>query len=175
MWDLSSQTRDQTPTPCITRQILNCWTAREVSQTSQGMVDSWGLHFAILFAKLPSYPIKVGLYCHRRNRFKSTEWLPWALTESKKQKRDSNPALGGGQVHCPLSTTTVSLGRYGERTNTSPSDQVQPRICKLHTKQTSHWVYLYSLFLAGFVELPKVIFFPLVLPWFSMLKRISEL
>ena len=30
MWDLSSLTRDQTCTPCIGRQSLNHWTAREV-------------------------------------------------------------------------------------------------------------------------------------------------
>ena len=30
MWDLSSPTRDQTCVPCIGRQILNHWTAREV-------------------------------------------------------------------------------------------------------------------------------------------------
>ena len=30
MWDLSSLTRDQTRTPCIGRQSLNHWTAREV-------------------------------------------------------------------------------------------------------------------------------------------------
>ena len=30
MWGLSSQTRDQTHVPCIGRQILNHWTAREV-------------------------------------------------------------------------------------------------------------------------------------------------
>ena len=30
MWDLSSLTRDQTHTPCIRRQSLNHWTAREV-------------------------------------------------------------------------------------------------------------------------------------------------
>ena len=30
MWDLSSLTRDQTHTPCIGRQSLNHWTAREV-------------------------------------------------------------------------------------------------------------------------------------------------
>ena len=28
--DLSSPTRDQTHVPCIGRQILNCWTIREV-------------------------------------------------------------------------------------------------------------------------------------------------
>ena len=30
LWDLSSQIRDQTHTPCIGRQSLNHWTAREV-------------------------------------------------------------------------------------------------------------------------------------------------
>ena len=30
MWDLSSPTRDRTHTPCIGRQSLNHWTAREV-------------------------------------------------------------------------------------------------------------------------------------------------
>ena len=30
MWDLSFLTRDQTCTPCIRRQPLNHWTAREV-------------------------------------------------------------------------------------------------------------------------------------------------
>ena len=30
MWDLSSQTGDQTGIPCIARQILNHWTTREV-------------------------------------------------------------------------------------------------------------------------------------------------
>ena len=30
MWDLSSRTRDRTHTPCIGRQSLNHWTAREV-------------------------------------------------------------------------------------------------------------------------------------------------
>ena len=30
MWDLSSPTREQIHTPCIARQILNHWTAREV-------------------------------------------------------------------------------------------------------------------------------------------------
>ena len=30
MWDLSSLTRDRTCTPCIERQSLNPWTAREV-------------------------------------------------------------------------------------------------------------------------------------------------
>ena len=30
MWDLSSPTRDRTRTPCIGRQSLNHWTAREV-------------------------------------------------------------------------------------------------------------------------------------------------
>ena len=30
MWDLSSPTRDWTPISCIARQILNCWTTREV-------------------------------------------------------------------------------------------------------------------------------------------------
>ena len=30
MWDLTSQTRDQTPTPYIWRQSLNHWTTREV-------------------------------------------------------------------------------------------------------------------------------------------------
>ena len=30
MWDLSSWTRDRTRTPCIGRQSLNHWTAREV-------------------------------------------------------------------------------------------------------------------------------------------------
>ena len=30
MWDLRSLTRDQTYTPCIGRQNLNPWTAREV-------------------------------------------------------------------------------------------------------------------------------------------------
>ena len=29
-WTLSSMTRDQTYTPCIRRQSLNCWTTREV-------------------------------------------------------------------------------------------------------------------------------------------------
>ena len=32
MWDLSSPTRDQTCTPCIGRQSLNHWTAREVPE-----------------------------------------------------------------------------------------------------------------------------------------------
>ena len=32
MWDLSSSTRDRTCTPCIGRQSLNHWTAREVPQ-----------------------------------------------------------------------------------------------------------------------------------------------
>ena len=31
MWDLSSLTRDRTHTPCIERQSVNHWTAREVS------------------------------------------------------------------------------------------------------------------------------------------------
>ena len=30
MWDLSSPARDRTHTPCIVRQRLNHWTAREV-------------------------------------------------------------------------------------------------------------------------------------------------
>ena len=30
MWNLSSPTRDQAYIPCITRQILNHWTTREV-------------------------------------------------------------------------------------------------------------------------------------------------
>ena len=30
MWDLSALTRDQTCIPSIARQILNCWTTREV-------------------------------------------------------------------------------------------------------------------------------------------------
>ena len=30
MWDLSSPTRDRTRNPCIGRQSLNHWTAREV-------------------------------------------------------------------------------------------------------------------------------------------------
>ena len=30
MWDLSSQTRGQTHTPCIGKQSRNHWTAREV-------------------------------------------------------------------------------------------------------------------------------------------------
>ena len=34
MWDISSPTRDQTHTPCIGRQSLNHWTAREVPRTS---------------------------------------------------------------------------------------------------------------------------------------------
>ena len=34
MWDLSSPTRDRTCTPCIGRQRLNHWTAREVPQFS---------------------------------------------------------------------------------------------------------------------------------------------
>ena len=33
MWDLSSQTRDWTHTPCIGRRSLNHWTAREVPPT----------------------------------------------------------------------------------------------------------------------------------------------
>lgn len=32
MWDLNSQTRDQTGVPCMGRQILNHWTTREVLQ-----------------------------------------------------------------------------------------------------------------------------------------------
>ena len=32
MWNLSSQTRDQTSVPCIGRQILNHWTTRGVPQ-----------------------------------------------------------------------------------------------------------------------------------------------
>ena len=32
MWDLSSLTRDRTLTPCIGRQHLNQWTAREVPE-----------------------------------------------------------------------------------------------------------------------------------------------
>ena len=31
MWDLSSQTRDQSPTPCIGRQSLRHWITKEVS------------------------------------------------------------------------------------------------------------------------------------------------
>ena len=30
MWDLGSQTRDQTLVPCIARQSLNHWTTRDV-------------------------------------------------------------------------------------------------------------------------------------------------
>ena len=30
MWDSSFPTRDQTPAPCVARQILNHWTTREV-------------------------------------------------------------------------------------------------------------------------------------------------
>ena len=30
IWDLSSQTRDQTCTPCVGRQSFNHWTTREV-------------------------------------------------------------------------------------------------------------------------------------------------
>ena len=30
MWDLSCWTRDQTHVPCVSRQILNHWTTREV-------------------------------------------------------------------------------------------------------------------------------------------------
>ena len=37
MWDLSSPTRDWTHTPCIGRQTLNHWTAREVRS-----LGSWG-------------------------------------------------------------------------------------------------------------------------------------
>ena len=33
MWDLSSQTRDQTHTPCIGRRSLNHWTARKVPKS----------------------------------------------------------------------------------------------------------------------------------------------
>ena len=33
LWDLSSSTRDWTPTPCIRRQILNHWTTRVVPET----------------------------------------------------------------------------------------------------------------------------------------------
>ena len=34
IWDLSSTTRDQTPTPCIGRQNPNHWTTKEVPQIS---------------------------------------------------------------------------------------------------------------------------------------------
>ena len=34
MWDLSSQTRDQTCVLCIGRWILNHWTTRQVPQTN---------------------------------------------------------------------------------------------------------------------------------------------
>ena len=30
IWDLSFRTKDQTPDPCIERQIFNQWTTREV-------------------------------------------------------------------------------------------------------------------------------------------------
>ena len=32
MWNLSSLTRDRTHSPCITKQILNHWTIREVPE-----------------------------------------------------------------------------------------------------------------------------------------------
>ena len=41
MWDLSSPTRDRTHTPCIGRQSLNHWTAREVSISVFLCVLSW--------------------------------------------------------------------------------------------------------------------------------------
>ena len=47
MWDLSSPTRDRTPTPCTGRQSLNHWTAREVPATGvlylcSSRLTSWG-------------------------------------------------------------------------------------------------------------------------------------
>ena len=39
IWDLSSQTRDQTHTPCIGRQSLNHWTTREVLQGGAVFID----------------------------------------------------------------------------------------------------------------------------------------
>ena len=41
MWDLSSPTRDRTRTPCIGRQSLNHWTAREVPTSSVLETDIW--------------------------------------------------------------------------------------------------------------------------------------
>ena len=57
IWDLSSPTRDRTHTPCIGRQSLNQWTAREVSRyphTAPGikmgeqLVEFGGQHLCFL-------------------------------------------------------------------------------------------------------------------------------
>ena len=40
MWDLSFPTRDQTRFPCLGKQILNHWTAREVPRGALGLVSN---------------------------------------------------------------------------------------------------------------------------------------
>ena len=45
MWDLSSQTRDQTYVPCVARQILNYWTTMEI----QTILRKYFVLFIIFF------------------------------------------------------------------------------------------------------------------------------
>ena len=50
MWDLSSPTRDRTHTPCIGRQSLNHWTAREVPSLWFWFVFPWWLVMLSIFS-----------------------------------------------------------------------------------------------------------------------------
>ena len=53
MWDLSSQTRDRTLTPCIRRQSLNHWATREIPK----------YNFLKTWRSLKIYLAALGLHC----------------------------------------------------------------------------------------------------------------
>ena len=50
LWDLRSLTRDRTRTPCIGRQSLNHWTAREVPYKVVLIIHLHYIHFEWLFS-----------------------------------------------------------------------------------------------------------------------------
>ena len=52
MWNLSSQTRDWTHIPCITRQILHHWIIRDVPNSLQFLFSVTFWYFLIIYIKV---------------------------------------------------------------------------------------------------------------------------
>ena len=77
MWDLSTSTRDGTCTPCIGKQSLNPWTAREIPSVG---FEHWGRERASPYNLLSKQTLLRGEKKKQQwdSRTMGINWLSWA-------------------------------------------------------------------------------------------------